>query len=249
MAIAGPASSVALGLGAAAIALATSAPLWPVDLVGGPLLPRFASVNVLLAAFNMLPAFPLDGGRVFRALLERKYDLARATRIAASTGRWFAFALIAIGMFVDPWLAVIGVFVYVGAVGEERATMVHLQLVGHRVRDMLLHSRRVVECNARMRDLQVLANDMQRVFPVVCGGHFAGLIDVSTIRMAPPDAHAVELLAAGPTSITPSADLEGSLEALQGSRDGALAVVEGDQLVGLLRVEDVQQLAVGAAPA
>jgi stage IV sporulation protein FB len=123
MAIAGPASSAALGLGAAAIALATSAPLWPVDLVGGPLLPRFAAVNLLLAAFNMLPAFPLDGGRVFRALLERRYDLARATRIAATTGRWFAFALIAVGMVANLWLAVIGVFVYVGAAGEERATL------------------------------------------------------------------------------------------------------------------------------
>jgi hypothetical protein len=87
-------------------------------------------------------------------------------------------------MLVDPWLAVIGVFVYVGAAGEERATLVHLQLAGHRVRDMMVNSPRVVECDARLRDLEVLVqHDSQRVFAVVCGGHLAGLIDVSTTRL------------------------------------------------------------------
>jgi hypothetical protein len=66
--------------------------------------------------------------------------------------------------------------------------------------------------------------------------------------VAPPDAHAAEILTADAPSIAPSADLEGSLEALQGSHDGALAVVDGDRVVGLLRVEDVEQLAFGSAP-
>ena len=140
LAIAGPAASAALSLAAAALAVGLSQSLYPVDLVTGEFLPRLAWLNLLLAAFNMIPAFPLDGGRVFRSLLEHRYDLARATRIAGTTGRWFAFLLIAIGMIWNLWFAIIGVFIYLGASTEETATLVHLRLAGRRVRDVMLVS-------------------------------------------------------------------------------------------------------------
>ena len=86
IAIVGPAASVALAGAAALAEVALRQPLLPVDLAGGPLLARLVWFNLIIAGFNLLPAFPLDGGRVFRAVLERRYDLERATHLARASG-------------------------------------------------------------------------------------------------------------------------------------------------------------------
>ena len=101
MAIAGPAASVGLAALAGAAALLAHDALLPIELFGGSLLVGLFWFNLIIAAFNLLPAFPLDGGRVFRALLERRYDLERATRLAARIGRGVAIVLILTGVFFD----------------------------------------------------------------------------------------------------------------------------------------------------
>ena len=167
LAIAGPAASVALGVAAAAAAVAASVSLYPVDLVSGPFLARLAWLNLVLAAFNMIPAFPLDGGRVFRSLLERRFDLERATHIASTAGRWFAFVLIAVGMLTNVLLAIIGVFVYLGANAEETATLAHVRLAGRRVRDVMLVPPTTVDAAVSAAELrQLVRRNGQGVFPV-----------------------------------------------------------------------------------
>lgn len=137
IAIAGPLCSLALAVGAALLAVATGRPLLPPDLIRGPWLARIAWANALLAVFNLLPAFPLDGGRVFRALLERRRDLLTATRIATRVGHALAVAFVVVGLFADLWLVFIGVFVYFGASAEERATIIHTRLKGHQVFEVM----------------------------------------------------------------------------------------------------------------
>ncbi len=137
MAIAGPLASLGIGVAAAGLCVATGRDLLPIDFVTGPWLARVAWINVLLGVFNLLPAFPLDGGRVFRALLERRLDLLTATRIATRTGHALAVVLAVVGVLLDPWLLLIGLFVYFGASAEEAATLVHVRLQGHRVRDAM----------------------------------------------------------------------------------------------------------------
>jgi stage IV sporulation protein FB len=137
MAIAGPIASAGLGVAAGAIAGAVGVALLPVDLVTGSLLARLCWVNLLLAAFNLLPAFPLDGGRVVRALLARHHGEAVATRRAATVGRVVAVVMIAAGVLVDLWLVIIGMFVFFAATAEERATLQHLRLRGVHVRDLM----------------------------------------------------------------------------------------------------------------
>ncbi len=138
IAIVGPLASAALALAAGLVTVVVGTSLLPLDLATGPFLARLAWFNVLVAGFNLLPAFPLDGGRVFRALLERRYDLERATHLAARVGRSLAAALMAVGLWVNLWFSIIGVFVYFGANAEELATAVHLRLRGARVRDIML---------------------------------------------------------------------------------------------------------------
>lgn len=137
IAIAGPLCSLAIAFGAAVLAVAVGRPLLPPDLVQGPWLSRVVWANALLAAFNLLPAFPLDGGRVFRALLERRFDLLTATRIATRVGHALAAVFVVVGLAVDVWLVLIGLFVYFGASAEERATIIHTRLKGHQVFEVM----------------------------------------------------------------------------------------------------------------
>lgn len=121
VAVAGPATSVVLGVVLLAIgALAFGGSLWPPTLVSGTWLVRLGWMNLLLAAFNLVPALPMDGGRVLRAVLAGRMPRVRATRIAASIAKVIAGGLVVAGVFLPSiWLVVIGVFVYLGASGEE----------------------------------------------------------------------------------------------------------------------------------
>lgn len=243
LAIAGPAASVALGVAAAVVALAASVSLYPVDLVTGPFLARLAWLNLLLAAFNMIPAFPLDGGRVFRSLLEQHFSLERSTRIAGSTGRWFAFALIVTGLFANVWLAVIGVFVYLGANAEESATLAHVRLAGHRVRDLMLAPPTTIDASVSATELrQLVQHNHQDVFPVVHSGHYLGTVDLLSISHAPGSARAGELADPHAVTVSPDDDLESDVAALLAAAGRAVIVLESGRAVGVLKLEDVDRL-------
>ena len=102
-----------------------------VDNMHIPLIDRLAAVNLFLALFNMIPAFPMDGGRVLRALLATRFGYVRATEIAAAIGQFVAFALGFIGLMVNPILIFIAIFVYLAASSE--AHMVALRAVSRGV--------------------------------------------------------------------------------------------------------------------
>lgn len=119
IAAAGPALSLLLGglfLTAGALLGST---VWPPTLVAGSWWARLGWLNLLLGVFNLLPALPMDGGRVLRAALARRLPRLAATRIAASVARVLALSLIVAGVFYDFWLVLIGIFVLLGASREE----------------------------------------------------------------------------------------------------------------------------------
>ena len=120
IAVVGPLTS----LGLAALALvggaAFGAHLWPPSLFAGSWFTRLAWLNALLGGFNLLPALPMDGGRVARAILERRHDRLTATRKAARVARVLAILMIVGGVFYDFWLVLVGFFVYLGASAEEQ---------------------------------------------------------------------------------------------------------------------------------
>ena len=138
IAAAGPAASAALALVFGLSAALAGADLWPPDLYRGDLLARLAWVNLLLAAFNLLPALPLDGGRVFRAVLEEHSDRRRATAIAAQVARVLAVVMMVAGVLVNVWLLLIGLFVYFGSRAEQTAADVHEQVKDLTVQDVML---------------------------------------------------------------------------------------------------------------
>ena len=117
----GPLTSLALAAVFAVAALISGAHLWPPTLLAGPWLVRLAWLNLILGGFNLLPALPMDGGRVLRAALSMHEGRARATATAAKVARVLAVMMIAVGLAIDVWLVLIGVFVLVAAGAEERS--------------------------------------------------------------------------------------------------------------------------------
>src|SRR3954471_15754855 len=133
VAIAGPLVNVAIAIALIAVAGAqvNIGDLYAVESPDASMIDRLAAVNLFLAVFNMIPAFPMDGGRVLRALLAVRFGFVRATKIAAFIGQGVAFALGVIGVFSNPMLIFIAIFVYLAASSEARAVAIQGMQRGH----------------------------------------------------------------------------------------------------------------------
>lgn len=138
IALVGPLTSFALATAVAVVSALLRAPLWPPTLMAGPFVVRVFWMNVLLGAFNLVPALPLDGGRVLRAALWMRTSEERATETAVAVGRLFGVLMIVLGLFVDLWLALIGLFVVLGAQNEARLSVVRSALAGLTVADVMV---------------------------------------------------------------------------------------------------------------
>jgi Zn-dependent protease len=103
----------------------------------GSLTLDLAVLNLILGAFNLIPAFPMDGGRVFRALLAERMKFSDATKYAAFIGRLFGIFMVMVGIFYDFWLIIVGVFVYIGASEEAEQTIVSTTIARVRVKDVM----------------------------------------------------------------------------------------------------------------
>ena len=236
IAMAGPLASVGLGLLIASVAYATGARLWPPGLFAGPLSSRLVWANFLLAGFNLLPAIPMDGGRVLRALLARKRSDLRATLLAAQIGRFMGIAMMLVGLRYDIWLCLIGLFVFVGAIGEKHAATVRAAAGGLRVFDVMVHDPTTLEASF---PLSVVAPFLEaqpgRVLPVVDHGRYVGLIAADRLP-SPPGA----LLVGDATDRAAPALVPGDLlypvaaECLLPSRRRAAAVLADGHVLGVL---------------
>jgi Zn-dependent protease/CBS domain-containing protein len=142
MAIAGPLTSFVIG----AILLALDQVLFvgtPVTLfvptlsTAGSLMLDLAMLNLFLGAFNLIPAFPMDGGRVFRAFLAERMKFSDATKYAAFIGRLFGIVIAIVGILSNLWLIIIGVFIYIGATEETESTIVSTTMARVRVKDVM----------------------------------------------------------------------------------------------------------------
>ncbi|HYT64986.1 MAG TPA: site-2 protease family protein [Vicinamibacterales bacterium] len=196
--LAGPIASVLIGIAALGLAslLGWNRDATP-DTPGMVMLVWFGFINLTLAAFNMIPGFPLDGGRVLRAIIWwRTGNQARATRIAAALGQIVASAFILIGLmsfffghgFGGLWLAFIGLFL----IDAARATLIETTIIeglrGVRVRDVMSHECARVETRTPVSDVadEVLRTG-KRCFFVIDHGHVAGMVTPHELRAVPRD--------------------------------------------------------------
>jgi Zn-dependent protease len=192
VALAGPAVNVALALcvlGTFGI-VRQFGDFQQYSLFGASLLARLFQVNVVLAVFNLIPAFPMDGGRVLRALLALRLDYVRATNIAAAVGQGMAVLLALIclvasplfGLAVNPFLVLIAVFVYLGAGQEARLVRMKAALNGISVDQVMMTDFRALSPEEPLgRAAQILLTGAQHDFPVLENGRLVGLLTRDTL--------------------------------------------------------------------
>jgi Zn-dependent protease/CBS domain-containing protein len=207
-------------------------------------------LNVVLAVFNLIPAFPLDGGRVLRGLLATRLGPLRATDIASRVGQLFAAAFFLIGLLGGNFLlALIAVFIFFGATGEAQMVRQREQTRGLSVSDVMGTKPRtetVTPYHTFGQVLDSVIHGYQEDFPVVDGGKLVGMLtrnEIMTAAHSPERYSSVrELMKTNIPTISSQADLfEDALPILQQSGLRALPVTENEELVGMLTIEDVGQ--------
>ena len=141
-----------------------------------------AGLNIFIFLFNLIPAFPMDGGRIFRALLAFKMDRLKATNIAARLGQLIAIGFAFIGLFYNPFLILIGIFVFLGAQFEAQMTQSKSILKGHAVMDVMMDKLPNLSAEDHLDvAVQKLLSGQETEFLVTDNGHVAGVISRNDI--------------------------------------------------------------------
>ncbi|MBW8269541.1 site-2 protease family protein [Caldovatus aquaticus] len=251
VALAGPAVSLAIAL-ALWLVLGGFVPEGSVEVQrpGVDLLARLALVNAFLAAFNLIPAFPMDGGRVLRALLAYRMGYGRATQIAASVGQALAVGLGILGLFGNPILVFIALFVWFGAAGEAHAAQLRDVSRGVIVADAMVTRFESLPPSATVADAaECLIRTTQHEFPVVDGaGRLRGVLTreamVRALRTEGPDTPVLEVMHGEIPVVHYRQPLAEALRLLsEGAGAPAVGVVDGaGRLVGYVTPETIGEM-------
>lgn len=215
----------------------------------GSLAERLMGVNVWLLGFNLIPAFPMDGGRMLRALLAARIGVVRATRAAATLGKVLAATMILAGLSGQIILAIIGFFVFVGASAEADAVETRAIGEGLRVSDMMVTQFRTLPEGATLADaVDLLLSGEQREFPVLdAHGRTGGILTrdnlIKGLRERGPESRVAEAMTTAAPAVSPSLGFTDALDRLRRSGLPALPVVDGGGiLVGLLTMDNISEL-------
>lgn len=248
VALAGPAVNVVIACAIFAALVAMKVPL-DVKAVGSPenanLLLRIGFGNLILAAFNMIPAFPMDGGRVLRAFMARYTAEDVATRRAATAGRFLAILIGLAGLLSGQFMLMfVALFVYLGASQETAVTESRTLTHGIPVRDAMVTDYRTLEHGNTIREAaNLLLATSQHDFPVVLGGQVIGLLGRTALLRgmaeAGPDAYVAGIMEREFPRVNPLDDLEEVLPVM--SQTSCALVMDGERLVGLLTRENLSE--------
>lgn len=255
IAVVGPLTSLAIGAFFAVLWAALRAPA-PAE---AAIAAYLAFVNGIIAGFNMLPGFPLDGGRVFRAAIwARTRDLRRATRIAARAGELVAYALMAAGfiqfflgdLIGGIWMILIGLFLRNASAGSYQETAVEQSLAGVTVHDLTRTDYVGVGPEVTVQQLvdEYILTGRGRVFPVTAGEQLLGVVTLADIQRRPrnqwPGTTVFRVMTPFERLRTTRADedIAGALRAMEESDIQHLPVVDGSRLLGMIVRSDIVRL-------
>jgi Zn-dependent protease/CBS domain-containing protein len=246
VALAGPAVTLAIAVAAFLLLRVV-----PRGAPAGEMIGHLLTANVVLLGFNLLPAFPMDGGRVLRALLATRMDYLRATRAASSVGQAFAVLFGVVGLFVfpNPLLLLVAVFVFLGARQEALAAAVQEAIVDRPVSAAMVTDFRMLSRDATLADAaKLLLETLQQDYPVVDdAGRPCGLLTRARLLRAlgtlGPGAAVSSAMAVERRTLSGADDLAEAFRRMQEGSTPLLPVVNGEgRLVGLLTPETLAEM-------
>lgn len=247
VALAGPAVNVIIAAALLVWLVFTSAlsPLGRLGVATGPFLERLLLVNVILVVFNMIPAFPMDGGRVVRALLAMRMDYTRATQIAASLGQGIAMLFGLIGLLTGHFMLLfIALFVWIGAGQEATTVQMKHALGGIPVSRAMVTDFQTLSPTDRLQTpVDLLLRGFQQDFPVMFGNELIGVLTRSDLltglAQRGPDATVQDVMRRDFVTADPYEMLENALARLQECQCHTVPVVRNGEVVGLLTADNL----------
>lgn len=246
IALAGPAVNVVIAVALLVALAATHTISGPegVRLVGGSLLNKLLWVNLSLVGFNLLPAFPMDGGRVLRAFLAMRMEYGKATQLAANVGQGMAMLFGLAGLMWNPFLLFVAFFVYQGAAQEAGTVQAELAFQGVPVSGAMMTQFATLRPDEPLaRAVDMLLAGPQQDFPVMQDGQLVGVLSrdnlVQGLSAYGPDCAVGRAMRAAPPTVAPSASLEKTVQQMREAELQSVPVWEGGRLVGLVTLENI----------
>ena len=221
-------------------------PLTDLTVASGSFLARLMAVNVSLVLFNLIPAFPMDGGRVLRALLAMRMDYVRATQIAANIGQGLAFLLGLFGLFNNPFLLFIAFFVWIGASQEASMVQMRNSISGIPLTQAMQTRFDTLSPSDRLdRVVNLILAGSQQDFPVVEDGQFIGLLTrddfIRALSQKGQDTPVVDVIRRNVPTVDSHEMVEMALTRLQESGAKTLPVMHRGRFVGLITAENITE--------
>jgi Zn-dependent protease/CBS domain-containing protein len=206
------------------------------------------SMNILLGIFNLLPAFPMDGGRVLRSFYARRMPYVKATQSAAAVGKFFAILMALFGIFVgNLWFPLIALFIYMGATEEERSTKAEVTLENILVKDIM--TKDVVSVSPSMtveQLLQFMFEKRHMGYPVMDRDSLKGVVTFADVHRIPnldrPVALVSDIMTKEVITVPPSAQASDVLKLISSRNIGRVMVVDNGALVGILSRTDLVRI-------
>lgn len=255
VALAGPAVNgiIAAGLYTWLVFTSSFTPLEQLSVTDGSFLERLMVINVFLIVFNLLPAFPMDGGRVLRALLATRLEYARATQIAANIGQFIALMFAFLGFFGNPFLLFIALFVWIGATQEAGMVMMKAAMEGIPVTQaMMTEFHTIRPGDSLQRVIELIMATPQQDFPVLEDSRIVGILPSRELMLAlqqkGPEALVEAVMRRDFLTLDTSEMLDTALARMQVAECCTTApVTHRGALVGLLTAENIGEFLLIAA--
>ena len=249
-----PSQEVVVALAGPAVNVVIVALLWlvlgrfpePTE-IGDDLVKSLFWVNVLMVTFNLIPAFPMDGGRVLRALLAMRLPYVRATRIAAGIGQGIALLFGVVGFFYNPMLMFVALFVFLAAGEEQALVRARASMAGFPVRAAMITEFETLDVSDPLqRAVDLLMSGSQQDFPVLENGAPVGILSradlIGALPHHGPQANVGQVVQREAQMVDPGEPLEDVFQRMRERRRSAMPVVSDGRLIGMITTDNVGEL-------
>jgi Zn-dependent protease/CBS domain-containing protein len=204
-------------------------------------------INIMLGIFNLLPAFPMDGGRVLRAWLAQRMSYIKATREAAGIGKMFAIFMGIFGLFYNPWFILIALFIYIGASEEEKSTEINLILEGVKIKDIMSKEVQTVTSGMSIEELvEYIFRFKHMGYPVVDDGQLKGIVTFTDIQRVPMEERKAvkvsQVMTKNIISLQEDDDAVNALKLMSQNNIGRIIIKKGEKISGIVSRTDLMRV-------